>query len=95
LIFSLSSRIVWLRPKLDISGCEIGDAFVIAPVAVVRDGSADLSLEIAGQVLLARLQELLRSKIVEVLVYAFAPAQLGDAVFATQPVQYNADLLFG
>jgi len=29
------------------------------------------------------------------LGYAFAPAQLGNAVLTTQAVQHNADILFG
>ena len=48
--------------------------------------------DIAGQTLLARLHEVLGPLVVQTLGNAFAPTQLGDAVFAAQSVQYNADL---
>src|SRR5271157_1016140 len=50
---------------------------------------------IAGQALLASLEEVLRPAIIEVLNDPFAAAELRDAVLATQALQYDADLLFG
>ena len=49
---------------------------------------------ITGQALLAGLKELLRLAVIEVPVDAFLAAQRGDAVFATQAFQNNADILF-
>src|SRR5258705_13424680 len=43
---------------------------------------------------LARLQELLRPTVVEVLIDPFLAAQLSNAVLAAQAFQHNADLLF-
>jgi hypothetical protein len=49
--------------------------------------------DIAGQTLLARLHKVLGPLVVQTLGNAFAPTQLGDAVFAAQAVQHNTDLL--
>jgi hypothetical protein len=40
-------------------------------------------------------EEVLRPTVIEVLDNAFAAAELGDAVLAAQPLQHNADLVFG
>jgi len=42
---------------------------------------------------IARLQELIAPTIVQTLADAFPPAQLGDALLASQPFQNNANLL--
>jgi hypothetical protein len=49
---------------------------------------------VAGQPLLAGFEELLRPVVIEALGNAFAPAQRGNAVLATQAFQHDADLLF-
>lgn len=46
-----------------------------------------MALGVAGQSLLAGLQELLRPLMVEALGNAFTPAQFGDGVFASKPLQ--------
>jgi hypothetical protein len=50
---------------------------------------------VAGQPLLAGLEELLGPSVVEVLGDPFLAAQLGDAVLAAQAFQDDADLLLG
>src|SRR6266436_436607 len=47
---------------------------------------------VARQPLLARLQEVLRPTVVQILVNAFLAAQLGDAVLTAQPRNHDADL---
>jgi hypothetical protein len=49
---------------------------------------------IAGQPLLASLQELLRPAVIEVLVNALLAAKLGDTVLPTQASNHNPDLVF-
>src|SRR5499433_92470 len=58
---------------------------------LVRGG---LTRRVAGEPFLARLQELLRPTVVQVLIDPFLAAQLSDAVLATQSFQHDADLLF-
>src|SRR6266436_6642458 len=53
-----------------------------------------LTRRVAGEPFLARLQELLRPTVVEVLIDPFLAAQLSNAVLAAQAFQHNADLLF-
>src|SRR5258708_5556333 len=53
-----------------------------------------LTRRVAGEPFLARLQELLRPTVVEVLIDPFLAAQLSNAVLAAQTFQHNADLLF-
>src|SRR6266540_2909382 len=53
-----------------------------------------LTCRVAGEPFLARLQELFRPAVVEVLVDPFLAAQLSNAVLAAQAFQHNADLLF-
>jgi hypothetical protein len=48
---------------------------------------------ISGQTPLAGLQELLRPVVIKALGDALTPTQLCNTVFATKPVQHNADLL--
>jgi hypothetical protein len=48
----------------------------------------------AGEPFLARLQELLRPTVVEVLIDPFLAAQLSNAVLAARAFQHDADLLF-
>src|SRR5262249_37106039 len=50
--------------------------------------------EPAGEPFLARLQELLRPTVVQVLIDPFLAAQLSNAVLAAQAFQHDADLLF-
>ncbi len=50
---------------------------------------------ISRQALLARLQEVLRPAVIEVLVDPLTAAQLGDAVLTAQALQNDPDLLFG
>src|SRR6476661_6367956 len=50
---------------------------------------------VARKAPLASLQELLRPGVIQALGDAFTPAQLRDAVLATQTVQHDADLLLG
>ena len=50
---------------------------------------------VAGQPALAGLHELLRPGVIQALGDAFLAAQLGDAVLAAQPIQHDADLVFG
>src|SRR5262245_20816843 len=57
---------------------------------LVRGG---LTRRVAGEPFLARLQELLRPTVVQVLIDPFLAAQLSDAVL-TQAFQHDADLLF-
>src|SRR6202049_3518362 len=52
-----------------------------------------LSRRVAGEPFLARLQELLRPTVVEVLISPFFAAQFSNAVLAAQAFQHNADLL--
>src|SRR4051812_10719316 len=52
-----------------------------------------LTHRVASQTLLARLQEPLRPTVIEVLDDALAPAQLGNAALAPQPIEHDADLL--
>jgi hypothetical protein len=52
-----------------------------------------LAGRIAGEALLARLQELLRPTVIEALGDALATSQLGNAVLTAQAIQDNADLL--
>jgi len=54
-----------------------------------------LAGSVAGDALLAGLEELLRPAIVEVLGDALLAAQLGDAVLAAQAFEHDADLLLG
>src|SRR5215468_1093767 len=56
--------------------------------------AARFACSIAGQPLLACLQEVLGPAIVEVLVDAFLAAQLGDAVLAAQAGDHDPDLVF-
>src|SRR5215470_10091177 len=58
---------------------------------LVRGG---LTRRVAGEPFLARLQELLRPTVVQVLIDPFLAAQLSNAVLATQAFQHDADLLF-
>src|SRR5215471_58934 len=53
-----------------------------------------LTRRVAGEPFLARLQELLRPTVVQVLIDPFLTAQLSNAVLATQAFQHDADLLF-
>src|SRR5262245_65762246 len=53
-----------------------------------------LTRRVAGEPFLARLQELLRPTVLQVLIDPFLAAQLSNAVLATQAFQYDADLLF-
>src|SRR6266436_3668169 len=53
-----------------------------------------LTRRVAGEPFLARLQELLRPTVVEVLIDPFLAAQLSNAVLAAQTFQHDADLLF-
>src|SRR2546428_3056027 len=53
-----------------------------------------LTRRVAGEPFLARLQELLRPTVVEVLIDPFLAAQLSNAVLAAQAFQHDADLLF-
>src|SRR5437868_15442410 len=53
-----------------------------------------LTRRVAGEPFLARLQELLRPTVVQVLDDPLAAAELGDTVLAAQAFQYNADLVF-
>src|SRR5262249_2700580 len=53
-----------------------------------------LTRRVAGEPFLARLQELLRPTVVQVLIDPFLAAQLSNAVLATQALQHDADLLF-
>src|SRR5918993_1012783 len=69
-----------------------GRGFAAQVLALIRGGPPRRT---AGQPLLARLEELLRPAVIEVLDNSLAPAQLRDAVLATQPLQHNADLVFG
>ena len=39
----------WAAPEVDISGREVIQAFVVAPVVVVLDEGAELGFEITGQ----------------------------------------------
>src|SRR5262249_61477903 len=59
--------------------------------ALFRGG---LTRRFAGEPFLARLQELLRPTVVQVLIDPFLAAQLSNAVLATQAFQHDADLLF-
>src|SRR6516164_10870532 len=54
----------------------------------------DFTRGIAGQPLLARLQEVLRPAVVEVLIDPFLAAQLGHAVLAAQARDHDPDLIF-
>src|SRR5262244_2048222 len=58
---------------------------------LVRGG---LTRRVAGEPFLARLQELLRPTVVQVLIDPFLAAQLSNAVLAAQAFQHDADLLF-
>src|SRR5690606_29090360 len=49
---------------------------------------------IAGQTTLARFHELLRPGVIQALGDAFLAAQLGDTVFAAQPLQHDPDFVF-
>src|SRR5437763_10885638 len=62
------------------------------PAQVLDFGRRRRPLRVAGQALLAGLEELLRPAVIEVLNDPFAAAQFGDAVFATQTSQHDADL---
>src|SRR5262249_39897535 len=53
-----------------------------------------LTRRVAGEPFLARLQELLRPTVVQVLIDPFLAAQLSNAVLATQAFQHDTDLLF-
>src|SRR5262249_18139149 len=50
---------------------------------------------VAGEPALARLQELLRPRVIHALGDAFAPAKLGGWGLAAQAIERNSDLLFG
>jgi len=50
---------------------------------------------IAGEPLLAGLEELFRPSVIEVLSDALFAAEFGDAVFAPQAFENDADLLLG
>src|SRR5256884_7707088 len=52
-----------------------------------------LACGVAGEPFLARLQDLLRPTVVQVLIDPFLAAQLSNAVLAAQAFQHNADLL--
>src|SRR5215467_2292306 len=58
---------------------------------LVRGG---LTRRVAGEPFLARLQELLRPTVVQVLIDPFLAAQLSNAVLAAQAFQHDADLFF-
>src|SRR5262245_36968679 len=53
-----------------------------------------LTRRVAGEPFLARLQELLRPTVVQVLIDPFLAAELSNAVLATQAFQHDTDLLF-
>src|SRR5258708_22621237 len=53
-----------------------------------------LTRRVAREPFLARLQELFRPTVVEVLIDPFLSAQLSNAVLASQAFQHDADLLF-
>src|SRR6516225_2932756 len=65
--------------------------FSLELLDLVRGG---LTRRVAGEPFLARLQELLRPMVVQVLIDPFLAAQLRNAVFAAQAFQHDADLLF-
>ena len=50
---------------------------------------------VASQLLLARFEKVLAPAVVEVRSDAFSATQAGDALLASQPFEYDADLLFG
>ena len=54
-----------------------------------------LACGVTGEPLLAGFEKLFRPSVVEVLGDAFFPAELGDAVLATQAFEDDADLLLG
>src|SRR5215475_10664484 len=58
---------------------------------LVRGG---LTRRVAGEPFLARLQELLRPTVVQVLIDPFLVAELSNAVLATQAFQHDTDFLF-
>src|SRR4051812_1522256 len=62
------------------------------PAQVLDFGRRRRPLRVAGQALLTALEELLRPAVIEVLNDPFTAAQFGDAVFATQTSQHDADL---
>src|SRR5262245_5678555 len=53
-----------------------------------------LTRRVAGEPFLARLQELLRPTVVQVLIDPFLAAELSNAVLATQAFQHDTDFLF-
>lgn len=61
--------------------------------AKLTSQSAAFMTMIAGQALPAGFEEILQPTVVNVRPQSFAPAQLGDAVFAAQAPQHDADLL--
>ena len=66
--------------------------FATQVLDLVRSGCPG---RIARQPLLARLEEVLRPAVIQVLDDPLAPAQLGDALLAAQALQNDADLVFG
>src|SRR6056297_26349 len=54
-----------------------------------------LTRRVTGQALLARLEELLRSTVIQARRDTLAPAKLGNALFAPQALEHDADLLLG
>jgi hypothetical protein len=58
-------------------------------------GAGRLTGSIAGQTPSPGFEELLGPGIIQALGYAFASAELSDAVIAAQPHQHDPDLLFG
>ena len=68
---------------------------LVLPSKALHFVAARLACDETLDTLITGLKELLRLVDVQVRMDAFLEAEFGDAHRATQPFQYNADLLFG
>src|SRR5213592_3182581 len=91
LISSGDAKMTSARSPIIPAGTRAGIPFWGELLDLVR---GRLTRRVAGEPFLARLQELLRPTVVQVLIDPFLAAQLSNAVLATQAFQHDADLLF-
>ena len=65
------------------------------PVKILHLSDGRRAGRVPCQALLAGLEELLRPVMIQALGKGFPPAELGDAVLATKPLQHHTNLLLG
>src|SRR5690606_26129121 len=78
--------------------CQVGNAFLQGTslaAQILHLASGRGTRGVAGQATLASFHELFRPGVIQALRDAFFAAQLGNAVLAAQPIEHDANLVFG